>query len=58
MTSERDSFGRLQADPQRFPHGIAYLADYVSNMSHSQTPSTQNYLAIASFPGPHTLVLE
>ena len=38
MTKERDSFGRLQADPQRFPHGIAYLADYVSNKSHSQAP--------------------
>ena len=51
MAKERDSSGKLQADPQRFPHGIAYLADYVSNKSHSQaplvsclqTPSTQNY---------------
>lgn len=27
---ERDSNGRLQADPQRFPSGIKFLADYVS----------------------------
>ena len=26
---EHDSEGRLQADPQRFPHGIKYLADQV-----------------------------
>lgn len=38
MAKERDSSGKLQADPQRFPHGIAYLADYVSNKSHSQAP--------------------
>ena len=38
MAKERDSSGRLQADPQRFPHGIAYLADYVSSKLHSQAP--------------------
>ena len=27
---ERDANGKLQADPNRFPHGIKYLADYVS----------------------------
>ncbi|RXN08179.1 alpha-N-acetylgalactosaminidase [Labeo rohita] len=26
---QRDSQGRLQADPKRFPHGIAHLAQYV-----------------------------
>jgi alpha-N-acetylgalactosaminidase len=26
---ERDSSGRLQADPKRFPHGIKYLADEI-----------------------------
>lgn len=31
MSKERDSEGRLQPDPQRFPHGIKALADYVSN---------------------------
>ena len=38
MAHERDSSGRLQPDPERFPHGIAYLADYVSDKSHSQAP--------------------
>ena len=27
---ERDSNGKLQPDPQRFPNGIKALADYVS----------------------------
>lgn len=30
MAPERDSEGRLQADPKRFPGGIRHLADYVS----------------------------
>lgn len=29
MARERDSSGRLQPDPERFPHGIKYLADYI-----------------------------
>ncbi|XP_020838421.1 alpha-N-acetylgalactosaminidase [Phascolarctos cinereus] len=29
MTPERDENGLLVADPERFPHGIKYLADYV-----------------------------
>lgn len=29
MALERDKNGNLQADPERFPHGIKYLADYV-----------------------------
>lgn len=29
MSKERDSKGRLQADPVRFPSGIKFLADYV-----------------------------
>ncbi|MGD8497025.1 MAG: alpha-galactosidase, partial [Gemmatimonadales bacterium] len=29
MASERDAAGNLQSDPERFPHGIAYIADYV-----------------------------
>nr|XP_042125621.1 alpha-galactosidase A isoform X2 [Peromyscus maniculatus bairdii]XP_042125622.1 alpha-galactosidase A isoform X2 [Peromyscus maniculatus bairdii] len=29
MAPERDSKGRLQADPQRFPSGIQHLANYV-----------------------------
>ncbi|XP_053688227.1 alpha-N-acetylgalactosaminidase [Sabethes cyaneus] len=28
-TMERDSTGRLVADPQRFPNGMKYLADYI-----------------------------
>jgi hypothetical protein len=30
LAQERDSEGRLQPDPQRFPSGIKALADYVS----------------------------
>lgn len=29
MLRQRDSAGNLVADPQKFPHGIKYLADYV-----------------------------
>ena len=29
MTTKRDEDGRLQSDPERFPHGIKYIADYV-----------------------------
>ena len=29
LSRTRDSHGKLQADPQRFPSGIAKLADYV-----------------------------
>ena len=29
-SKQRDAQGMLQADPVRFPHGIKYLADYVS----------------------------
>ncbi|CAG0881583.1 unnamed protein product [Darwinula stevensoni] len=29
LARERDTYGRLQADPQRFPSGIKGLADYV-----------------------------
>lgn len=29
MALERDKDGNLQSDPERFPHGIKYLADYV-----------------------------
>ena len=29
MSKQRDSQGRLQPDPERFPHGIKALADYV-----------------------------
>ena len=29
MSKERDSKGRLQADPVRFPSGIKFLADYI-----------------------------
>lgn len=30
MEQQRDQYGRLVADRQRFPHGMAALADYVS----------------------------
>ncbi len=29
MAKERDSGGNIIADPQRFPHGMKYIADYV-----------------------------
>uniref|UniRef100_A0A915IPP6 Alpha-galactosidase n=1 Tax=Romanomermis culicivorax TaxID=13658 RepID=A0A915IPP6_ROMCU len=29
LSGNRDSLGRLQADPARFPHGIKWLTDYV-----------------------------
>lgn len=29
MMRERDSEGKLHADPERFPSGIKYLSDYV-----------------------------
>ena len=33
LAKERDNkTGRLQPDPTRFPHGIKYLAHYVSNL--------------------------
>lgn len=30
LASSRDNQGALQPDPQRFPHGIKWLADYVN----------------------------
>ena len=34
LAKERGSDGRLQADAERFPHGIKALADYVSAHLH------------------------
>lgn len=31
LADDRDSQGRLQPDPRRFPSGMKALADYVSN---------------------------
>ena len=31
LSHERDAFGRLQSDPERFPSGIKNLADFVIN---------------------------
>ena len=30
LSRSRDSQGRLQPDPKRFPNGMKHLADYVS----------------------------
>lgn len=30
IAKQRDAFGRLQPDPDRFPNGMRALADYVS----------------------------
>jgi hypothetical protein len=40
LAQERDSDGRLQPDPQRFPSGIKALADYVSQTAISLIPKT------------------
>ena len=32
LADERDSQGKLQPDPKRFPSGIKSLADYVSSL--------------------------
>ncbi|KAI4544859.1 hypothetical protein MG293_005125 [Ovis ammon polii] len=52
MAPERDSEGRLQADPKRFPGGIRHLADYV----HSKGLKLGIYADVgnktcAGFPG-------
>ncbi|XP_040120883.1 alpha-galactosidase A [Oryx dammah] len=52
MAPERDSKGRLQADPKRFPGGIRHLADYV----HSKGLKLGIYADVgnktcAGFPG-------
>ena len=45
MTTKRDEEGRLQSDPERFPHGIKYLADYVGfSGRHSPRHSTSTLL--------------
>ena len=33
LANDRDSQGKLQPDPQRFPSGMKALADYVSSNS-------------------------
>ena len=41
---QRDSKGRLQADPQRFPSGMKALADYVSeSMKVDNVPDIEGY---------------
>ncbi|XP_003276505.1 alpha-galactosidase A [Nomascus leucogenys] len=52
MAPQRDSEGRLKADPQRFPHGIRQLANYV----HSKGLKLGIYADVgnktcAGFPG-------
>ncbi len=49
---ERDKDGRLVADPEKFPHGMKYLADYV----HSKglkfgMYSCAGFLTCAGYPG-------
>jgi hypothetical protein len=36
LATERDSEGRLQPDPDRFPNGIKALADYVKSSSFNK----------------------
>ncbi len=51
---ERDSDGNLVANPEKFPHGIKYVADYV----HSKglkfgMYSCAGYMTCAGFPGSY-----
>lgn len=51
---KRDKNGRLVADPEKFPHGMKYLADYI----HSKglkfgMYSCSGYLTCAGYPGSY-----
>lgn len=51
---ERDEKGRLVPDPEKFPHGMKYIADYI----HSKglkfgMYSCAGYLTCAGFPGSY-----
>ena len=46
---QRDSDGRLQADPQRFPSGIKFLADYVSQLSSFLIVCSDSHLESSSW---------
>ena len=51
---ERDGNGRLVPDPEKFPHGMKYVADYI----HSKglkfgMYSCAGYLTCAGYPGSY-----
>jgi hypothetical protein len=51
LSLERDSDGRLQPDPQRFPSGIKALADYVSQTAIISYPRDFNDKVIVAYTG-------
>ena len=49
---ERDSQGRLVPDPQKFPHGMKFLSDYVHKLGLKfGMYSCAGYLTCAGYPG-------
>jgi len=52
LASTRDSQGRIQPDPKRFPNGIKYLADYIHSLGlkFGIYEDTGNYTC-GGFPG-------
>lgn len=51
---ERDSSGCLVADPEKFPHGMKYIADYIhSNGLKFGMYSCAGHLTCAGYPGSY-----
>lgn len=51
---ERDSEGRLQPDPAKFPHGMKYLSDYVHSLGLKfGIYSCGGYLTCGGYPGSY-----
>lgn len=51
---ERDSNGRLQPDPVKFPHGMKYIADYVHSLGLKfGMYSCGGYLTCGGYPGSY-----
>ncbi len=49
---ERDSQGRLVPDPEKFPHGMKYLADYIHGKGLKfGMYSCGGYLTCGGYPG-------
>ena len=51
---ERDENGRLQPDPEKFPHGMKYLSDYVHSLGLKfGMYSCGGYLTCGGHPGSY-----
>ncbi len=49
---ERDAQGRLQPDPEKFPHGMKYLADYIHSLGLKfGMYSCGGFLTCGGYPG-------